>query len=148
MTPYEMSRAAFNKYAGMDEPFLPDNEVAACQVLFARWVNTKVKHTLPGSVENVLGLAEEAGELHAAIGKLAHLELNLSQGRRYSKLTDEQVREEAADAVADIGIFLMNYCTTRRLDFVTLLLATAKQVLQRDWLTRPDDAHIATKESK
>jgi hypothetical protein len=152
-TPFQRARARFNVYAGMDKPVLPTNEMSAAQVLLARWVNEKVKHSLPNSVENVLGITEEMGELEEVreemlyrkalqgVGKLAHYELNVSQKRRYSKLSEEELRALEADCVADIGIFLMNFCTSRRLDFGALLLGTAEQVTRRDWLAFPEDAH-------
>jgi uncharacterized secreted protein with C-terminal beta-propeller domain len=146
VTPFERSRAVFNNYAGINEPFLPSSEMSAAQVLLSRWVNQKVKHTLPGSVENVLGATEELGELMEAgreiairLGKLSHLELNLSQKRRYANFTDEQIRELEADSIADIFIFLMNLCTSRRLDAATLFLATIDEVTRkRDWVARPE----------
>ena len=152
--PFQKSRARFNVYAGMDKPHLPVNEMSAAQVLVARWVNEKVKHTLPGSVENVLGVVEEFGELEEvreemlhrrarkALGKLAHYELNLSQYRRYAKLSEEELRALEADCVADIGVFLMQFCTSRRLDFGALLIGTAEEVTGRDWLAHPEDANV------
>jgi len=152
ITPVQKARARFNTYAGMDHPNFPTNEMSAAQVLVARWVNEKVTHSLPPTVENCLGVVEELGELEevmdelhrrarAAAGKLAHYELNISQKRRYSKLTEEEIRAMEADAIADIGVFLMNFCTSRRLDFGALLIRTAEQVCGRDWKANPDNAH-------
>lgn len=139
----------FNTYVHLDEPHLPVSEMAAAQVKLLRWVNTKVKHTIPGSIENVLGSVEELGELYEVqreiairLGKLAHFELNLSQQRRYSGYTDEQIREIEADAIADIFVFLMNLCTSRRLDAGTLFLSTVDEVTKkRDWVARPETGH-------
>lgn len=146
MTPFEKARQAFDNYAHLNVPHLPQGTFPAAQVALFRWVQTKVaKHTLPASVENTLGAAEEVGELHevtAAIGKLCHYELNISQGRRYEGKTVEELRALKADAVADICIFLMNLCTAERIDFSTLVLATLDEVIQRDWKANPNGAHL------
>lgn len=146
MNPYEKSRAHFNSYAGLDAPNLPPNFLSALQVKLYRWTQTHVpKHTLPPSVENALGAVEEMGELFenramVGIGRLAHLELNISQGRRYSKLTEEEQRAKKADAIADAVVFLMNACTASRLDFGTLVADTIREVTERDWVKNPETA--------
>jgi len=135
------ARKQFEMYAGVDSPRLPTNPtyMSSIQVALYRWTQRKVpKHDLPSSTEGVLGAAEEVGELleatcAAKMLKLAHLELNISQGRRYASKTREELRELKADAIADTVIFLMHLCTAERLDMGELIRGTVAEVLERDW---------------
>lgn len=149
--PYEDARTVFNGYAGMDAPNLPAHPGAALQVKHFRWSQDKVpKHTLPQAVEGVLGMVEELGEaqealnqLNAAVGRLCHIVLNESQGRRgYDKDVDA-LRRKVADALADHGIFAHHLATAMRLDYWTLVHRTAEEVMERDWKKNPVDAHKA-----
>jgi NTP pyrophosphatase (non-canonical NTP hydrolase) len=67
-----------------------------------------VKHNFPGreAVDPLLGAVEELGEL-------AHAQLKMRLGIRG---TEQQHREHAADSVADIIIFLSDYCTAMGFD--------------------------------
>lgn len=144
-TPFEKSRIAFNKYAAMGEGEFPDNPGSRLQVLHYRWAQNKVpKHTLPAEVEGVLGMCEELGEvqdalnqLNKATGKLAHIVLNASQGRRGYDQYRQKLRELIADGLADHGIFAHHLATAMRLDYWTLVHATAMEVIERDWIKNP-----------
>lgn len=147
--PYKKAREAFNRYAAMDAPQLPENQSSALQVMMYRWAMSKVpKHTLPLSTEGVLGTVEEVGEcagamfkLFEAAGKLAHLELNASQGRRGYDKDVEKLRALVADAIGDAHTFMLQLGTAMRLDVWTICFETAKEVAERDWKTRPLNAH-------
>lgn len=78
----------------------------------------------------LLGVMEELGEL-------AHAHLKQAQGIR----THEDHNELARDAVADIVIFLADYCSARGFDLETLVSETWAKVKQRDWRVNPDTAH-------
>ena len=79
-----------------------------------------------------LGVVEEVGEL-------AHLILKQEQGIR----TGEDHDEKARDAVADIAIFLVNYCVLRGREFEDILFSTWEGVRQRDWKLYPENGRTA-----
>jgi NTP pyrophosphatase (non-canonical NTP hydrolase) len=80
-----------------------------------------------GPAHQVLGVAEETGEL-------AHAILKQSQGIRGSF---EQHDSEMKDAVGDVTIYLMGLCSAKGWDFEVILEDTARYVLKRDWLGDP-----------
>jgi len=139
-TPYDISREAFNEYAGMDAPNLPEHPASALQVLLHRW---EARQFGGGSVgESTLGVNEETGELSEAFiylaamqcgaGRMAHAVLKRGQGIR--GFDDPEVyRSHAADAIADVAIFAMQCATKLRLDFWQIVEDTANQVMGRDW---------------
>lgn len=115
--------AAFNEYAGMDAPHVPTDPFSALQVRMARWQARNFGYQ-PIERE-VLGVSEEAGEL-------AHAVLKGLQGIR--GMDDrEAYRAKAADALADIAIYSMQVATSLRIDYGTIIQATAEKVLERDW---------------
>lgn len=156
MTPVQKAREAFDKYAAMDAPELPENPISALQVKLVRWqtINFGV-----GSAELVtLGINEEIGELAEAIesaleplesvillmrikraaGKISHAVLKNSQKIR--GLADpDKFRELAGDAIADVAVFEIQLCTILRLDYWTLLAHTAAKVMERDFTKKPAD---------
>lgn len=72
----------------------------------------------------LLGVAEEVGEL-------CHSQLKMEQEIRGSK--DEHM-EDAKDAVGDISIFLMNYCSFYGWDFEEIINETWTEVVsKRNW---------------
>jgi NTP pyrophosphatase (non-canonical NTP hydrolase) len=78
----------------------------------------------------LLGVVEEVGEL-------SHAHLKSEQGIR----NNEDHEANKKDAVADIIIYLSDYCTGQGIDLEKTLKETWDQVLKRDWKTNPDTAH-------
>lgn len=74
------------------------------------------------------GIVEEVGEL-------AHADLKKKQGIRG---TAEELDAEARDAVGDIMIYLLGYCTQRGWKLSEVLQDTwGKVVSKRDWVKYP-----------
>lgn len=74
----------------------------------------------------LLGVVEEVGEL-------AHAHLKRAQQIR----TGEDHTTATSDAVGDIMIFLMDFCSSVRIDLQDALEATWNDVKQRDWKKWP-----------
>ncbi len=74
------------------------------------------------SWQPLLGLQEE-------IGELAHAYLKRAQGIRTNENHDEGIR----DAVADITIFLCDFCNAEGIDLEAEISKTWGKVKQRDW---------------
>jgi len=70
----------------------------------------------------LLGVMEEAGEL-------AHAHLKQVQAIRL----EEDHEAKARDAVADIVVYLADYCNARGFDFQSCLEAAWSEVKERDW---------------
>lgn len=77
----------------------------------------------------LLGAVEELGEL-------SHAHLKHAQGIR--GMTQEKYEELAADAVADVVIYLADYCSAVGLDLHAAVRDTWAQVKTRDWKADPD----------
>lgn len=120
----EKARAAFGAYAALDTPHLPENPLSALQVRLARWQSRNFG--VPENTEICLGIAEEAGELCHAILKAKQ------KIRGYED--PEFLRAEAADAMADCTVYMMQLATALRMDFGTFFFAVAEEVLKRDWV--------------
>jgi NTP pyrophosphatase (non-canonical NTP hydrolase) len=88
-----------------------------------------VTHNFPNSdsVEQLLGVVEEVGEL-------AHAVLKFRQGIRG---TSEEHRAETIDAVGDILIYLINFCNYEKIDIAACLAETWDTVRFRDWRAYP-----------
>lgn len=71
----------------------------------------------------LLGAVEELGEL-------AHAHLKEAEGIR----TNEDHEENAKDAVADVIIYLADYCTSRGFDLQQIVEDTWSKVKRRDWV--------------
>lgn len=71
----------------------------------------------------LIGAMEELGEL-------SHAHLKGEQGIRGSKAEHEK---KAKDAVGDICIFLMAYCSKRGFDFKDCIRDAWDEVSERDW---------------
>jgi hypothetical protein len=134
---YDRARAAFDAYATMDAPALPAEATSALQVRLHRWAAEQ----FPGErLEHpALGVGGELGELAEAVVAITARagfaqEVVLKHSRSTGKYaTPERARVAAADAIADVAIFLARLCTRLRLDFGELLRATAEEVLQRNY---------------
>lgn len=85
----------------------------------------------------LLGAVEELGEL-------AHAHLKEEQGIR----RNENHVENAKDAVADVVIYLMDYCSSRGFDMQEIVQSTWEKVRQRDWKANPDTAHVGLGDQK
>jgi NTP pyrophosphatase (non-canonical NTP hydrolase) len=79
------------------------------------------------SVQQLLGIVEEVGEL-------SHAHLKEIQGIRGDSALHVA---EAQDAVGDIVIYLMGYCSYRGWDFDVMVMNAATEVLKRDWIADP-----------
>ncbi len=134
------ARAAFDAYAGMDAPELPEGPMARLQVELCRWEAREFGGG--NSNDSVLGSNEEAGEAADAMimllgaksgaGRMAKAILKRNQGiRGYDD--PEKFRADLGDAFADMMIFGIQACTKSRMDFWTLLLRTAEDVMGRKW---------------
>lgn len=88
-----------------------------------------VAHNFPNhdSQDPLLGAVEELGEL-------AHAHMKLKQGIRG---TPTELVSAAKDAIADMVIYLADYCTARGFDFQSLVEETWTRVKSRDWKADP-----------
>ena len=85
------------------------------------------------SWRQLLGAVEE-------IGELAHAHLKREQGIR----SHENHTAAAKDAVADIIIYLADYCATEGFDMEAIVQETWDRVKQRNWRKNPSCAHKET----
>lgn len=74
----------------------------------------------------LLGIGEEVGELN-------HAHLKREQGIRGK----QDYREAQIDAVADIVIYLCDYCRLEGIDLADAVAKTWAQVSKRNWKTFP-----------
>lgn len=130
--PIQKAKQAFDSYAGLDTPYLPDDatkhNLSTLQVRIHRWQARNF-----GASNPFLGIVEEVGELSHAI---------LKHEQKIRGFDDpDKFLNEAGDAIADMTVFAMQLCTRYRLDFGVLLAATIEEVLKRDWAKNPVDAH-------
>lgn len=82
----------------------------------------------------LMGAVEELGEL-------AHAHLKAAQGIRG---TAAEHAEAAKDAVADVVIYLADYCSSRGWDMNEIVFSVWDQVKQRDWKADPSRGVNAT----
>jgi NTP pyrophosphatase (non-canonical NTP hydrolase) len=78
-------------------------------------------------IESLLGIGEEYGEL-------LHAVLKARQGIRGS--SEEHLASEK-DAVGDLTIYLLDYCSRRGFDLQEILEQTWAKVSRRDWVADP-----------
>jgi NTP pyrophosphatase (non-canonical NTP hydrolase) len=74
----------------------------------------------------LLGVMEELGEL-------AHSFLKREQGIRVGENHDEKIK----DAVGDIVLFLMDFCSANNIDLQSVVSDTWEHVKDRDWKANP-----------
>lgn len=77
------------------------------QTMCSEWQKRNFGDHFGTGYRNLLGVSEEVGELCHA-----HL-----KGEQNIKHTPEKIIELKKDAIGDIAIFLMNYCSSQNLDF-------------------------------
>ena len=86
-----------------------------------------------GAMDKLLGIVEEVGEL-------AHAVLKQKQGIRGSY---EELAEQEVDAIGDVMIYLLDYCSKRNLDLEHIVNKIWAQVSKRDWQSNPNSGQIA-----
>jgi hypothetical protein len=99
-------------------------ELAEIQGALDKWG----KRNFPTSTdtEDFEGAVEELGEL-------SKIRLKRKQNIRRNIVSDGA----EMDAVADLTIYLIQYCSKKGWDFETLLTETAIEVMKRDWIMYP-----------
>lgn len=79
----------------------------------------------------LVGIGEEVGEL-------MHHFLKSAQNIR----NQEHHYIEMIDAVGDICVYLMNFCSETGIDLENAIVETWQNVKNRDWQKNPDTAHL------
>lgn len=97
------------------------------QVDIAKWSRKNFPNNKPYSP--LLGLTEEVGEL-------SHAHLKMEQGIRG---TIKEHTEAKVDAVADIFIYLCDYCERNKIDLESAISYTLPKILSRDWTKNKSD---------
>jgi len=97
----------------------------------AKWENYNFPNTT--AIEQFMGVVEEVGEL-------SHFLLKDSQGIReavdkYGEKLD--VKAHVVDAVGDISIFLINFCSHYDINYADALIRTWELVSKRDFRKFP-----------
>ncbi len=124
-TPTQKAHDVFSVIEPLNEEREP---LFVLQAVLAEWERTNFGAS--PAVNNLLGAVEELGEL-------AHAQLKSDQKIR--GMADEVIAlEKKGDAVADVVIYLMGYCTKNNLCFATLLFETANKVMKRNWVDNPE----------
>ena len=100
--------------------------VVGRQVEVAKWSNKNFGNQK--SYKPLLGLVEEVGEL-------SHAHLKGEQGIRH---TPEEILVLKQDAIGDIVIYLMDYCTREGLSLEQCVDLAWDEVKDRDWRKSDD----------
>lgn len=82
------------------------------------------------STQQLLGVVEELGEL-------SHIHLKAIQRIRQGRMSPAEIQRLKEDAIGDIIIYLMGYCSYEGLSLSHCLDEAGAEVLERDWLTNP-----------
>lgn len=93
------------------------------------------KHTLD---QQLLGAMEELGEL-------CHAKLKADQAIRKYALNIDRASADEVDAIGDIVIYMMGFCSARGYDFEECVTKTWEQVKLRDWQKNREDGSTAGK---
>jgi NTP pyrophosphatase (non-canonical NTP hydrolase) len=102
--------------------------LSALQTELNQWRHRNFPDTFT-SQHQLMGVVEEVGEL-------SHALLKQQQGIRGSY---EEHDEAMKDAIADIVIYLMGICSNKAWDLSELVMSTGESVLNRDWISFPQD---------
>jgi len=106
------------------------------QIQKKHWKWAKRNFGKPDPSSPLLGAVEELGEL-------AHSHIKSEQGIRGSSVVHEA---NGQDAIGDIILFLMQYCSLRGWDLQDILRDTAEDVWLRDWKAYPDTGYPPAEE--
>ncbi len=109
-----------------------DVSLAQLQTEVAEWTAKNFPNAAP--YHPLLGIQEEVGEL-------SHAHLKMEQGIRG---TAEEHHEAKVDAVADIIVYLADYCNRNGINMQNALTLTWHKVRQRDWTKNKKDGQIPT----
>jgi NTP pyrophosphatase (non-canonical NTP hydrolase) len=96
--------------------------------------NVWLQHNFPqqGTIDPLLGIVEEVGEL-------AHAILKYKQGiRGHAGADPDKYSEELKDALGDLFIFMCSFCNSHHLDLEVIVLEVWAKVRQRDWVADPE----------
>jgi len=91
----------------------------------------------PNDPAGSLNTSNEIHGMQEELGELAHAYLKRVQKIREAA-DGSDMKEEIADAFADIIIFGMNAMSCEGIDAEETLKATIAKVLQRDWINDPE----------
>lgn len=93
------------------------------------WTWKCINFPQSSAVEQFLGVVEEVGEASHAI-------LKKSQGIRGS---EEKHQEDLRDAIGDIMIYLLNFCSANGWSLSQVIEETWDVVKRRDWVKNTED---------
>lgn len=93
------------------------------QIRLAQWEQDNFPEDKDNAWVNLLGVAEEVGEL-------CHAHLKGYQGIRGTR---EEMEAKGKDAVGDIVIYLMNYCSKKRWRIEECIKMASNEVFKRTW---------------
>lgn len=82
----------------------------------------------PSTQDSLTGITEELGEL-------SHAFLKDKQGIRLNENHEENMQ----DAVGDLLIYLISFCSSKGYDLESILKKTWAEVSQRDWVKYPNN---------
>lgn len=107
-------------------------ELSRLQAAVSEWSRYNFGEDRP-SYRTLLGAAEELGEL-------CHAHLKSEQGIREG-LDPIKIKSLKADAIADIIIYLTDYCVTENIDLSHTVASTWWEVSKRDWKKFPENGN-------
>jgi NTP pyrophosphatase (non-canonical NTP hydrolase) len=129
------------------------------------WAEKNFGHTVAHPSKPLRGVVEEVGELQeaqdaaiaqviteqvalnkvwGAVARLCHFDLKGEQGIRY---TPEEVIAKKRDAIGDLFIYAVDYCTTSGFSMGEALDEAWTEVKKRDWVADPINAADVARKS-
>lgn len=97
------------------------------QIKHSEWASRNFPNAV--SDDALIGIVEEVGEL-------AHAHLKAKQCIRG---TPEQHRLDKMDAIGDIFMYMLHYCTLEGIDAEMTIVDTWYTISQRDWLKNKEN---------